>query len=161
MADNNGVLDWDSTIEDDGSSQEFIVLPEGDYFFTVRSFERGRFPGGAKIPASPKAVIYMDIENDIGHADAKVDLILHRAVEWKLTAFFRCIGQKKHGEPLSMKWDQVTGSRGRAHFKPREYTKKDNTKGQVNDVDRFYDWDDKLMNTTPVKDDADNPWGGF
>lgn len=33
-------LQWDDTITNDG--QDYITLPEGDYAFTVESFERGR-----------------------------------------------------------------------------------------------------------------------
>ena len=43
MADKN-MMDWNDTIESDG--QEFVLLDEGDYNFTVTNFERGRFPGG-------------------------------------------------------------------------------------------------------------------
>ena len=53
MNNQNMFLDWDDAIENDG--QEFIVLPEGDYNFTVTDFERGRFPGGQKIPVCNKA----------------------------------------------------------------------------------------------------------
>ena len=38
----NMCMGWDDQIENDG--QEFIILPEGDYNFTVTEFERGRFP---------------------------------------------------------------------------------------------------------------------
>ena len=159
MAENyNGIMDWGDTIENDG--KDYIVLPEGDYTFTVRSFERGRFPGGPKLPACPKAVILMDVDSEQGQAEAKVDLILYRSLEWKLAAFFRCIGQKKHGEPLVMNWDRVTGSRGRAHFKPRPFTGKNGNEMQANDVERFYDYDEKLMTSTPVADSG-NPWGSF
>ena len=34
------LMDWDSAIESDG--QQFIILPEGDYTFTVTGFELGR-----------------------------------------------------------------------------------------------------------------------
>jgi hypothetical protein len=51
----NMILDWSDTIENDG--QEFVLLPEGDYNFVVTGFERGRFPGGAKVPACNKASI--------------------------------------------------------------------------------------------------------
>ena len=53
-------LDWDATIEDDG--QEFITLEEGDYNFTVTGFDRGRFPGGPKIPACNKATVTMQVK---------------------------------------------------------------------------------------------------
>ena len=33
VAVDNMIMDWDDTIESDG--QEFVVLPEGDYTFTV------------------------------------------------------------------------------------------------------------------------------
>lgn len=161
MAENiNGIMDWGDTIEDDGG-QQYIVLPEGDYTFTVRGFERGRFPGGPKLPACPKAVITLDVDSDKGQAEAKIDLILHRSLEWKLAAFFRCIGQKKHGQPLVMNWEKVAGSRGRAHFKPREFTGKNGNPLQANDIERFYDYDEKVMTTTPVAGGANNPWGSF
>ena len=38
MNNNNMLMDWDDAIENDG--QEFIILPEGDYIFTVVDFER-------------------------------------------------------------------------------------------------------------------------
>ena len=39
-------LGWDDEIEKDGGS--FILLPAGDYNFTVAKFERGRFQGSDK-----------------------------------------------------------------------------------------------------------------
>ena len=42
-----------------------------------------------------------------------------------------------------MNWNAVVGSRGRGHFKPRNYTDRDGNERQANDVDKFYDWDEK------------------
>ena len=89
----NSVIDWNDVIEDDG--QEFVLLPEGDYNFVVTNFERGRFPGSAKIPATYKATISIQIFSELGVASMKFDLILSKALNWKLSAFFRSIGQKK------------------------------------------------------------------
>ena len=139
----NMCMDWNDAIESDG--QEFIVLEEGDYNFRVTSFERGHFPGSAKIPACNKAAITVLVETPDGNASVKFDLILFRTLEWRISAFFRCIGQKKHGERLVMDWNCVVGSRGRAHFKPRTYTDRDGNERQANDVDRFYDWDEKYF----------------
>ena len=139
----NMEMDWNDAIESDG--QEFIVLEEGDYNFRVTSFERGHFPGSAKIPACNKAAITVLVETPDGNASVKFDLILFRTLEWRISAFFRCIGQKKHGERLVMDWNRVVGSRGRAHFKPRTYTDRDGNERQANDVDRFYDWDEKYF----------------
>ena len=154
MATDNRIMDWDDVIQDDG--QEFVVLPEGDYTFTVTNFERGRFPGSAKIPACNKATISINIDNDKGVANARFDLILYRTLEWKIASFFRCIGQKKHGEKVVMNWNGIVGARGRAHIKPRTYTK-DGEERQVNDVDRFYDYDESV-GFAPVND-PDVPWG--
>jgi len=149
----NNIMDWNDTLESDG--QKFIVLPEGDYAFTVTGFERGHFPGSAKIPPCNKATLTVRIDNDLGAATARFDLILYRTMEWKIAAFFRCIGQKKKGEKMTPDWNQVLGARGWAHFKPRTYTKNSQER-QVNDVDHFYDYD-PCMDFIPA-DDEELPW---
>ena len=149
----NNMMDWGDMIESDG--QELVVLPEGDYTFTVTHFERGRFPGSAKIPPCNKAVLTVSIDNDQGPAMARFDLILYRTLEWKIAAFFRCIGQKKHGEKVTMDWNRVIGARGRAHIRPRSYVR-DGEERRVNDVDRFYDYDPSVVYTEVREDDL--PW---
>ena len=145
---NNGVMDWGDTIEKDG--QEFVLLPEGDYTFTVSSFERGTFPGSEKLPACNKAVLKLSVETEQGTANIQTDLILHRSLEWKLASFFRSIGQKQHGEKLVMNWDRVTGAQGRAHFKPRSYTKNGQER-QANNVDKFLDYEPDKMKKQEFK----------
>lgn len=135
----NMIMDWNDSIENDG--QEYVILKEGDYNFTVTAFERAHYNGSAKIPPCNKATITVAVETDEGTASVKTDLILYRTLEWKLSAFFRSIGQKKHGERLVMDWSKVVGSKGRARFKNRQYT---NSYGEVktaNDVDYFIDYD--------------------
>ena len=118
MTDSN-ILDWDSTIEDDG--QGYVLLNEGDYDFTVTGFERGRHEGSAKIPACNKAIVTLSVNTPNGVAEIKENLILYKTMEWKISAFFRCIGLKKHGERLVMDWDHVLGAAGRAHIIQREW----------------------------------------
>lgn len=163
MAFNNNdmLMDWDDALENDG--QEFVILEEGDYNFTVTDFERGRFPGSAKIPACNKATLTLQVRTDDGKvATVKFDLILYRSLEWRISGFFRCIGQKKKGERLVMNWNKVVGSKGRARFKTRTYTNRDGEERQANDVDRFYDYDPAFF---PVEDEwmqvddtEDLPW---
>jgi len=155
MKDQN-IMDWNDTIETDG--QEFILLEEGDYNFTVTNFERGRFPGGPKVPACNKASITIQIEADGGgHATIKLDLLLYRTLEWRIAAFFRCIGMKKQGEKLVMDWNKIVGSRGRAHIKQRSYTNSYGEARTVNDVDRFYDYNPEFFKAKliPLGDDDD------
>lgn len=138
------LMDWNDSIEEDG--QEYILLPEGDYNFTVTNFERGRFPGGPKVPACNKATITVQVNDKDGIATVKFDLLLYRSLEWRISGFFRCIGQKKHGEKLSMDWNKVIGSKGRAHFKQRTYTNNQGEEKATNDIDRFLDYNEEFFN---------------
>lgn len=137
---NNQELDWNSSIGDE--SNQLTILPEGNYIFEVIGFERGRFPGGKKIPACNKAMLTLSVKTDTGNVTVYTDLILHSTVEWKLCDFFRSIGLKKPGERLTMDWDKVPGARGKAHFKPREFIDKEGNKRVTNDVDRYLDYCD-------------------
>ena len=142
MIDNKEMLlDWNDSIETDG--QEYVLLPEGDYNFKVTHFERGRFVGSPKIPACNKSTISVQVETKEGTATVKFDLILYRTLEWRISGFFRCIGQKKHGEKLTMDWSKVIGSIGRAHFKQRSYINQNGEEKYINDIDRFIDYNEE------------------
>lgn len=142
-------IGWDDEITNDGA--QYILLEEGDYNFTVTAFERGRFPGSAKIPACNKAVLTLCVDTPDGTASVKYDLILWSSLEWKISEFFRAIGQKKSGEAFVPHWNAVVGAKGRARFKTRRYDKKDGTIGEANDVDRFYDYDPRFFQCAEQK----------
>ena len=89
-------LGWDDEIEKD--SGEFILLPEGDYDFTVESFERSRHGGSEKLPACNKAILRLRIDTEEGSALINHNLFLHTKTEGMISAFFTSIGQKKKGE---------------------------------------------------------------
>ena len=132
-------FDWDDAIENDG--QEFILLNEGDYAFTVTAVERGWFDGSQKMSACNKAILTLEVKTSDGTARITTQLLLHKSMEWKLSSFFRSIGQKQHGEKLVMNWNKVPGSRGLAHFKPRTYIGNDGEERKTNDCARFLDYD--------------------
>lgn len=137
------LMDWNDSIENDG--QEFVLLPDGEYNFTVTNFERGRFPGGAKVPACNKASITVQVDYEGKIAVVKFDLLLYRSLEWRISSFFRSIGQKKHGEKLTMDWNKVVGSKGRAYFKQKTYINNYGDEKTINDLDRFIDYDSKYF----------------
>ena len=147
MENKDMLMDWNDSIETDG--QEYILLPEGEYNFKVTNFERGRFVGSAKIPQCNKATITIQIEAKEGTTSVKFDLILYRTLEWRISAFFRCIGQKKHGEKLTMDWGKVVGSKGRAYIKQRSYTNQNGDEKFINDVDRFIDYNEDFFDDLP------------
>lgn len=139
MEDNGHALEWDATLR--GAPAPSILLEEGDYNYEVTLLERGRHEGSNKIPACPKATLTLSVPTPEGVAAVIVVLYLYSTMEWKLSSFFRSIGLKKPGESYTMQWDQVVGRKGRAHFRPSEYTDKQGNSRKTNNVDKFLDFD--------------------
>ena len=139
----NNLMDWDDSIESDGNG--YVILEEGDYVFEITNFERGRHPGSAKVPACNKASITLKMETEQGTAFAFENLYLYRTMEWKLSEFFRSIGQKKAGERLVMNWNTVLGARGRVHIVPATYKGSDGQTHEKNQVTRYLDYDESKM----------------
>lgn len=133
-------LDWGDSIEKDS---EFTLLKEGDYNFTVETFERARHPGSDKLPPCNKAIVSIHIDSPEGSTTIKHNLFLHTKCEGMLSAFFEAIGQKKKGERISMNWNMVPGSTGRCKVTVRNYKNKDGEDRQSNQISRFYPKEDK------------------
>lgn len=133
-------LGWDDEIQKDGG--DFVLLPEGDYNFTVAKFERGRFTGSAKMPACNQAKLELTIHSP-EHGDQTIfhNLLLHTKTEGLLSNFFTGIGQKKKGEKLRMNWNAVIGARGRCFIEHNKYTVKGEERVN-NQVKKFYPYDE-------------------
>lgn len=138
-------LGWNDTIEKDS---DFILLPEGDYPFTVESFERGRHNGSDKLPPCNKAILMIKIASAEGDVTIRHNLFLHTKTEGMLSAFFSSIGQKKKGEKLAMNWNAVTGATGRCKVGIHEFTGDDGKQKKYNQIIRFYPKED-AKNFTP------------
>lgn len=136
-------LNWDDTIKKDN---QFILYPEGDYDFTVESFDRGRHPGSKGIPPCNKAILKIRINVSGKEVIITHNLFLHSTQEWKLSEFFTSIGQKKKGETLRMNWSTVPGSTGRLKLGTRVYD--GNT---YNDIKKFYPKENATPGFTPGK----------
>lgn len=136
------MMEWDAYIE---KESEFVLLPEGDYDFTVTSFEKGWFDGSAKIEACNKAILELTINAPgLGSTIVKENILLSDKVEWKLCEFFRCIGQKQHGTGVKMNWNKVQGAKGRAHIVVNEYVGNDGNNYKNNKVARYLDPETEL-----------------
>lgn len=129
---NERELGWDDEIQKD--SPDFVLLPAGEYDFEVTSFERARYAGGDKLPPCNQAKLKLRIETPDGVTTVSNNLFLHSRTEGLLSAFFNCIGQKKHGEKVQMNWGQVVGAKGRAKIGIRIYDGK-----EFNEVKDFLD----------------------
>jgi hypothetical protein len=112
-------LAWDDEISNDG--EEFVLLPEGEYPFRVMKFDRARHSGSEKLPPCNKAVITIEVEGEQGKVTLTENLFLSSKTEGLVCSFFRCIGQRKHGETLKMDWAKVPGSRGMAKISIRKW----------------------------------------
>lgn len=141
---------WDDTIQND-SDYKFELLPEGDYSFTVKSFERARFQGSEKMPPCNQAKLELVIVNpQTGNPiTIRHSLFLHTKTEGLLCAFFIAIGQRKHGEPLRMDWNKVIGAQGRCKIRIRKWTGSNGETFESNDVSRFYEPNEPNNLNTP------------
>lgn len=136
---NERELGWDDMITKDSS--EFVILPEGDYPFTVEEFTRARHNGSEKLPPCNKAILKIRIDGQEGSITVNHNLFLHSITEGMLSAFFSSIGQKKKGEPLKMNWSMVPGATGRLKLGIRTYEKDGETR-KANEIKRFYPQED-------------------
>lgn len=68
-------LGWDDEIE---KGADYVLLPEGEYDFTIESFERGRFEGSDKAPACPRAELKVKVETSEGVCIMNESLLLYR-----------------------------------------------------------------------------------
>lgn len=159
MSDIEREFSWDDEIEKDGG--EFPLLPEGDYDFTVKAFQRGRHSGSEKLPPCNKAELTITIWGQNECVDIKHNLFLHSKVEGILSAFFTAIGQKKHGEKLKMNWNTVVGAKGKCHVYIDKYKGKDGTEYISNKIKKFYapDADITTVSSQPkTAEPSNNAW---
>jgi hypothetical protein len=142
-------LGWDDEIEKEGGI--FVLLPPGDYNFTVAKFERGRFAGSDKMPPCPQAKLELRIHSP-EHGDITIfhNLMLHTKTEGFLSNFFTGIGQKKKGDRLKMNWNYVTGAKGRCKVIQNKYMVKGEERVN-NQVDTFYPYEDFLKHNGGVQ----------
>lgn len=139
-------LGWDDEIEKDGG--DFILLPAGDYNFTVEKFERGRFQGSEKMPACNQAKLTLTVHSP-EHGDVTVfnNLLLHTKTEGLLSNFFTGIGQKKKGEKLRMNWNAVIGAKGRLKLEINKFKGRDGEERTNNQVKTFLPYEDYLKHS--------------
>jgi len=146
MNNNQGYeLGWDDQIEHDG--QDFVIFPEGDYNFEVIEFERGRHNGSDKLPPCNKATVHLKIQGPEGVSVIRHNLFLHSTTEGMLCAFFTAIGQRKKGEKVSMNWNKVVGSGGRAKVGIRKWKNDQGEEKTFNEIKKFYEPEDGPQNS--------------
>ncbi|MBQ9347808.1 MAG: hypothetical protein IJT94_10830 [Oscillibacter sp.] len=155
-------LGWEDVLDGDDANG-YESLPEGDYYFTVKSFTRGRYEGGEKLPPCNKAVLTLTLksawtptqEKPAAEGETTVNLFIVKSQRWKLSQFFIAIGYLKPGEEKAMNWSIVPGSTGTCAVTLREWTGNDGKKHTGNDVARFYDPEKSPVPPTPPASPTD------
>jgi len=137
MDNNERELGWEDEIEND--SPDFEVLQEGDYDFEIVGFERGRHQGSDKLPPCNKAVLEVKLISGSGKTTIKHNLFLHTKTEGMLCAFFISIGQRKHGERVTMNWNKVVGSTGKCKIGVRKWKNDKGEELKFNQIIKFYE----------------------
>jgi len=131
-----GEIGWDGEINENGEEGGFELIPAGEYTFEVKSFERARFKGSDKLPACNQAKVKVMID---GKVTITHNLYLHEKTMGLLCDFFVGIGQRKHGQAVTMNWNKVPGSTGRCKVGIRKWKGKDGDEMESNEIRRFLD----------------------
>lgn len=130
---------WDDEVE--VSTSEFTVLPEGDYDFTVASFERGYTQGSEKMSSSPMANLSLRCTGPGGSGTVRTNLILNDRTKWKVCEFFKATGlidaSASAEDRVRFPWSRVVGASGRCHLSVRKWRGNDGAERESNDVARF------------------------
>ena len=146
-------LSWDSEITQD--APEFILLPAGDYPFMVQDLEKSLYDGNSEKIGKGCPMVTLKIVVDggeLGKTSVTDRLYLTQNMEWKLGAFFRCIGQKAHGKSYKMDWDNVIGKEGLCKVKVESWVGNDGSPKQSNKIDRYLECAAVKAPTAPKQD---------
>lgn len=122
-------LDWDDEIQKENG--EFILLPGGDYRFTIEKVERARHTGSAKVPPCNKAIVTFRVYSSNGETALITEqYLLYSDLEWKLSEFFASIGLKGKDEKVKMRWMEAIGKSGICEVYIDNYHKKTDKVGE-------------------------------
>ena len=152
-------LGWDDAIQRDS---QYVMVPPGDYNFRVLKVERGRHPGSDNLPPCNKAELTLEVSNGTDKTMMTANLYLHTKTEGILCAFFTAIGQRKRGESLKPRWNEVVGSTGTCKLGVNSYTgKQDGKKHESMQVDKWYEKGHLIDAGGSAAQNAANAYGGM
>jgi hypothetical protein len=128
---NNGVIGWDDEVSEElvenGQNDEFVILPDGIYDFTVAKVERGSFAGSVKVPACNKVDVGIIIDGGSkGRSYVTKMFLMHTSTLGFIYQFLTSIGLHKKGSGAgTIPWGKVTtGMKGRCKIGQRTYKDK-------------------------------------
>ena len=151
-------MELDESVSYDGS--DYKVIEDGVYPFKVKAVSIVQFNGSDNIPPCPCAEVVMRVGTGVDSTDVKDRIHLYvndyGNPNWKIAAFYRAIGYKKHGEEVKMNWNEsfLKDKTGWLETKQREFTYNQGTrKGETGiniDVARYIDPEDAPADGKPI-----------
>ena len=155
-------MELDELVTYDGG--DFKLIDDGVWPFKVKAVSIAQYNGSDNIPACP--VINMTYRVGMGPDSTDVSDRIYLYVNdqgnpnFRIAAFYRAIGYKKHGEQVQMNWDEsfLVGKTGWLETKQREFTfTQGSRKGETGtsiDVARYIDPEDAPADGKPVVNSA-------
>ena len=142
------------TMTFDVEEQEYVLLPPGEYEFTVDSVEYGDYNGSSKIPACGSVKVNINVDTEAGRAFLTNNFYICKECAGLIAAFWKSIGELKDGQKtFTPDWDTIKGKTGIVKTTQREY------KGKLyNNVDRFVA-PKRGMQPKPAPAPKKNNWG--
>lgn len=151
------VFDWDAEISNDGegSFEENVILPDGNYDFEVIKTEKAFYEPkpGSSLPACNMCKVFLRVNGgDLGNSLVVENLYLTERTEWKISAFLRAVGLKKHGETTNVgHLLHCDGEKGRCQIKVDTYTGRNGQEQKNNKLVRFFDKEEPAAAPAPAK----------
>lgn len=151
-------MELNETISYDGS--DFRLIDDGTWPFTVKAVSIEQYKGSQNIPPCLMAKVTLHVGVGANTTDVTDNIYLYYNdngnPNWRISAFYRAIGYKKHGQEVQMNWDAgfLVGKTGWVETKQREFTftqgARKGEKGTSIDVDRYIDPEDAPADGQPI-----------
>lgn len=102
-------MELDERISYDGGGS-FNAIPDGIWPATVKAVAIENYNGSKNIPACRNAKVTLRVGYGVDMTDATDNIYLYYNdngnPNWRIAAFYRAIGYKKHGEEVQMNWSE-------------------------------------------------------
>lgn len=120
----NQVLSWD-TVQEIGEiqeAQEYVLLPNGIYRYTIVDLEKKIFEGSDKLPQCPQATVTFVIHGgELGDSKVYRNFFLTQKTSWTYKQLFLTLRLVKENSNGLIPWDKLIGQTGVAEVNQREY----------------------------------------
>ena len=133
---NDAYEGFDAVIGEEADEGGFVILPDGEYPFTVTKMDKERFSGSENISPCWLAIVTLQVDGgELGRANVFHRLYMVKKQAWKVKQLFVGVGLvDKDAKSFAPPWNQLIGASGVVKLGHHEHNGK-----TYNDVDRILD----------------------